>query len=195
MDMIRYFLIYDTAGLPLGIIGAQTGVATLSYLWSPELWGGLKGFAQRRYKWLVGLYLTFTIIVILLVGPATATLIIPRYRNDWVGGSARFWLNGNNSLLYPDVLDKGSLGGLDCQNPTMNVLSDLPVDRSRCIWSGTSAIAEYFAAQEAGPARIRNQPIHLYDSTVARQLSLHQWAFKISPENWATTVDLPSVIW
>ena len=190
MDLIRYFLIYDQTGLPLGMIGAQTDFSSLSYFWSPEFWGGLKGFTRKRNRFLIGLYLIITVIIITLASSVTATLIIPRYKNDWVGGSATFWLAGNHSTLFPDILDENSVGGSQCKEPSVNILRDHPSRWSQCIWSGYLALLAFFASREADSKLHRNQPVYLYDSVEARRLSIHESLASISPTTWAFCPDL-----
>ena len=192
MDLIRYFLIYDQTGLPLGMIGAQTDFSSLSYFWSPEFWGGLIGFTRKRTRLLVGLYMVVTVVIITLASSVTATLIIPRYRNDWVGGSATFWLAGNSSELFPDILDENSIGGTLCTDPSIDTLTNHPVRWSQCIWSGYSVLMAFFASREASPSNQRNQPLYLYDSTISRRISLYEREYTISPETWALCPDVAS---
>lgn len=190
MDLIRYFLIYDRTGLPLGMIGAQTDFSSLSYFWSAEFWGGLKGFTRQRNRFLIGLYMATTVVIITLASSVTATLIIPRYRNDWVGGSATFWLAGNQSALFPDVLDERSIGGTRCISPSIDTLRNHPVRWGQCIWSGYFALLAFFASREANSWHQRNQPVYLYDSTISRRLSLHETTGAINPETWAFCPDV-----
>jgi hypothetical protein len=93
LDLMQKQLV-DLDGVPLGLIGADKSVGQLSFFWSIEFWASFRSYHKRPFAHAyIILLLVIGGIMALLVGPATAVLMIPREMN-WPTGGAIFWLNG-----------------------------------------------------------------------------------------------------
>ena len=144
MDVLRQHLLFEKEGLPLGILASKQRFTEMQYFVSPEFRFGLAGFARRRERVLVGLFMLTSGLISLFAGPSAALLLIPTKRSDWPAGGACFSLAGDDNSLWPSELTSSSLGGPGCENPGMRELSDEALHSSGCIWAGYSTLAEAF---------------------------------------------------
>ena len=102
---VRHGLLFG-AGLPFGMIFAGQQFKDISFLWSLEFWGTIRGFiGQPRRKWAMILLLTVCTLLGLTVGPSSATIIKPRL-GDWPAGGTDFWLGLPPYLLWSTNITK-----------------------------------------------------------------------------------------
>lgn len=102
------------ASVPLGMIGGGFMFTTLSYFWSPELWGSLS--AKSSWATRSRLYGILVIggIVAALAGPAFAVLLIPK-EQPWTAGGTKIFLPGSSDVFWPEVLNGSELDtGIVC---------------------------------------------------------------------------------
>ena len=144
MDILRQHLLFEQKGLPLGILASKQRFTEMQYLLSPEFRFGLAGFARRRKRALVGLFIFTSSLISLFAGPSAALLLVPTRRSDWPAGGASFSLAGDDNSLWPSKLTSSSLGGPGCMNPGIKELSVEALNSSGCIWAGYSTLAEAF---------------------------------------------------
>ncbi|KAL8679289.1 MAG: hypothetical protein Q9186_004433 [Xanthomendoza sp. 1 TL-2023] len=96
-------------GLPFGFLFSGLQVTQISYLWSMELWGAVKGgsmFLPRR----IVLTVLFVggILLAATSGPASAVLLIPR-QQLWHAGRTHIWINATANQLWPMHMDGTSI--------------------------------------------------------------------------------------
>ena len=102
MDILRYHLLFEQEGLPLGILASKQRFTEMQYFLSPEFRFGLAGFARRRDRVLLGIFILTSSLISLFAGPSAALLLVPTKRSDWPAGGASFSLAGDrNSLSGP----------------------------------------------------------------------------------------------
>ncbi|KAF5595987.1 hypothetical protein FPCIR_4253 [Fusarium pseudocircinatum] len=116
-------------GLPLGLLVSGYSFSHISYLVSPEFWGGLtKSWDQpmpARGKFKRRCFVALIIagcLLALLAAPATAVIMIPRVK-DWDIGGGVYWLTGDNDSLWPTSIDDNYYAGIDCANDSNPFLS------------------------------------------------------------------------
>ena len=105
----------ENHGLPLGLCTSGFSFARISYFWSPAFWGGTFRLCKSPNQRLI-LLLALTVVggfIALTVGPAGATLMLPR-TTTWQQFSTTFWLNGTVDDLWPNVLRVEHLGDPSC---------------------------------------------------------------------------------
>ena len=88
-------------GIPFGFLFSGLQVSQISYLWSLELWGAMKGNTMRLYRRAVlCLLLTGGILLAATCGPASAVLLTPRLQM-WPAGRTHLWINATADLVWP----------------------------------------------------------------------------------------------
>ena len=87
-------------GVPLGAIGGAFLFSSLSYFWSPELWGSFRAQAPLSAKLRLYGLLFISGLLAALAGPSTAVLIIPRDQS-WDAGGAAMFFRGLNGDIWP----------------------------------------------------------------------------------------------
>ncbi|KAL8748045.1 MAG: hypothetical protein Q9190_000130 [Brigantiaea leucoxantha] len=105
-QLLRDELIYGD-GIPLGLLGAGFDFAKLSFFWSSEIFGSLKGLFRGSRKYRKVQLLLFLILagaLALLAGPSCAVLLVPQTQ-DWPAGGTVFFLNGTKDDFWPVSLD------------------------------------------------------------------------------------------
>jgi hypothetical protein len=92
-------------GLPFGALFSPQQIQSIDILWSPELWGSLKGaFQARSARWIMITIITIIFAILALtVGPSSANLMKPRLQ-DWDAGGTPFWIQGVESVLFPGTI-------------------------------------------------------------------------------------------
>ena len=102
LHVIRRELLHGP-GVPLGAIGGGFQFSSLSYLWSPGLWGAFRSKTSKLSK--VRLYSIIILCTLLAaaVGPSAAVLMIPR-EQEWEAGGAKIWFSGDEQDVYPTYL-------------------------------------------------------------------------------------------
>ena len=107
-NVIRYYMTYET--LPFGLIAMHLQFTQTSFLCSPEFWCSPKALF-RSWK---GLLITPIIIlgglVALAAGPSSAVLLVPSQTNDWNAGGSLYYIAGNDSANWPNILDRNAVG-------------------------------------------------------------------------------------
>ncbi|KAI4180028.1 MAG: hypothetical protein L6R41_007495 [Letrouitia leprolyta] len=109
-QLIRYELLFGD-GLSLGTVAAGFDFVKLSYFWSPEFLGSLKGLDTHRAGVRRATILLFFIVIggiAAFVGPSCAVLLIPQAQ-DWPAGSKTFYLHNATNLLWPISLSASSV--------------------------------------------------------------------------------------
>lgn len=88
-------------GLPFGLLFSGLQVSQVSYLWSMELWGGMRaGFLRPSRKAVLLVSLTISIVLGVTSGPASAVLLIPRLQS-WPAGRTHIWVNATADQIWP----------------------------------------------------------------------------------------------
>ena len=180
MDILRNMLLSRGLSLPLGLLIAQGSFQDASYFWSPEFLCGCKGLKSWRLAIGVGLALSVAGFISLLVGPATALLVIPTIRDSWPAGSTEFWINGTTADLWPALLNQSHTGGDECLIPSFAALNAGQLNYSGCAWAGWSQLGEFFRSNHLNDD---NENITINDGLATR--SLVYWSS--SPELWQET--------
>lgn len=104
-------------GIPYGALFSGLQVSHPSFLWSQEMWGMLTSDELPKLAILrMGLVILFATILGLAIGPASATLVIPRMRVSYVG-STPIWFNITDKDLFPASLE-GNIVDSSCANIT-----------------------------------------------------------------------------
>jgi hypothetical protein len=92
------------ASVPLGMISGGFMFTTLSYFWSPELWGSLGAKCSWATRSRLYGILVIGGIVAALAGPASAVLLIPK-EQQWNAGGTKIFLPGSPDVWWPDMLN------------------------------------------------------------------------------------------
>ncbi|KAF1987286.1 hypothetical protein K402DRAFT_453761 [Aulographum hederae CBS 113979] len=189
MDIIRYVLIYND-GLPLGIITAQTSVTEVTYFFSSEFWGGVRGLSRTWQRWFIPVYLITVGTIVVLSGPSTAVLVIPSEQSAWPAGSAGFSIVGNSSSNFPTTVDSASIGGDQCDS-----LQTASFDTTGCPWSGYPVLSAIYSEWGGHFNAFPNTPIGFYEYGMLRQAIQHRRGKAFSPESWTMATSLGTNIW
>ncbi|MCJ1389676.1 hypothetical protein MMC18_002533 [Xylographa bjoerkii] len=91
-------------GVPLGAVGGAFMFSSLSYLWSPELWGSFQSNSTLSVKLRLYGILILSGLLAATVGPSTAVLIIPRDQ-DWSAGGSEIYIRGSSDEVWPTQVD------------------------------------------------------------------------------------------
>ena len=143
LDVLRREALFGPDGIPLGLIASHLRFSGLSYLWSPEFWSGLRGFPSHRKRFFWMCLVLCCGLLALMVGPASALLLVPAMRDNWHAGQAAFYLANNDSMLWPKTLD-GTLVDPRCANAGPSALEAQLVSASGCLWSGYQSLAAIY---------------------------------------------------
>ena len=184
IDVLRSQLLVGSEGLPLGILASQQRFKDLSYLISPEFRLGLAGFSSRWRRAGFALLLLAMALISIFAGPAAATLMVPTLRTGWGAGGASFWLKNDNDSLWPSELTAASIGGSHCQSPTVELLSNNPINMSGCIWSGYSLLEQAYKE-----AHLNDEiDLELEDGMIRWDMTINEKGWVA--ETWAMTSHL-----
>ena len=176
-------LLYRDQGLPLGLLVAQGSFQDASYFWSPEFVSGCKGLKSWPIAVVVGLALFVAGFISLLVGPATALLVIPTIRDNWPAGATEFWINGTASELWPTELNQRHVGGAECLSPPFEVLNaDNQLNYSGCVWAGWSQLEDFFRSNHLNDD---NENITINDGLATRSVVYWSSSPALWQESWA----------
>ncbi|MCJ1378917.1 hypothetical protein MMC17_002016 [Xylographa soralifera] len=91
-------------GVPLGAIGGAFMFSSLSYFWSPELWGSFQSKLTLSAKLRLYGVLILSGLLAATVGPSTAVLIIPR-NQDWNAGGSEIYIRGSSDEIWPTQIE------------------------------------------------------------------------------------------
>ena len=132
-------------------------------------------------------------IIAVLVGPASALLMIPAVRNAWPAGGAWFWLKGSPTTLWPETLDANSVGGAQCFSPSSSLLTSYSLNTSDCIWGGYTELAQLFKSQHLNDL---DDSLTIEDGATLREHTLTNPDKSESNETWvlgtSAAIDLAS---
>ena len=190
---VRYGLLKDSDGVPLGLLMARLNFTQIAYLWDPAFFSGVSAVRGKRRKTGIALFVIICAIVAAFAGPAAAFLIIPTYRYDWPGGGTDFILKGAESYYFPSTIDETMIGPTFCQNPAPAMVNAETRDVQTCLWCGYPSIKRYlkqrplFWNSEFG----ETYNFTLVDPLVTRQLTISQslpWNSDAQDETWGTGV-------
>ncbi|KAK1834637.1 hypothetical protein QBC39DRAFT_20157 [Podospora conica] len=125
-SMIFTLVRYEHAlgnGVPLAAMVAGLQISDPTFLVSKTLLAIFKGHFSKTWT-KVGfiVLIVFSTLLAVLIAPASATALAPRF-GRWRVGGARVRLNASESALFPDILNEThSPVGLDCQNVSGDTL-------------------------------------------------------------------------
>jgi hypothetical protein len=154
-------------GLPAGMVTAGYRVGDLFYLASPEFWSGRKGAA------LFVIFLFINTMLTVLMGPASAILIVPklgrfRVRAPFFPGAVPVFMD-TPDLHWPDLLDDGVVANItECAQEPANY-------KIGCPGSGFGALYTWASGWEmAGLSD--HVPFPDHSGRITRQLQKHNGA-------------------
>lgn len=111
---IRHEIVFGD-GVPFGLLGGGLSFGQLSYLWTREYWAAASVRGKSwRLSFLV-VFISLCTVLVSLIGAMSAVLIAPRFGRHPAGGTS-FWVMGNETTLFPDVLE----GQLPCLSEGLN---------------------------------------------------------------------------
>ncbi|KAF2111077.1 hypothetical protein BDV96DRAFT_634875 [Lophiotrema nucula] len=87
-------------GLPFGFLSSGFSFAQISWFWSPDFWGALRGRISPWAKIRVAALLSVCGIIAATAGPSAAVLLVPR-QQDWDAGGSDFYLRGREEDIFP----------------------------------------------------------------------------------------------
>ncbi|MCJ1340178.1 hypothetical protein MMC09_005472 [Bachmanniomyces sp. S44760] len=90
-------------GVPLGAIGGVFMFSSLSYFWSPELWGSLRSNLPSSAKVRIYGILVLSGLLAATIGPSTAVLLIPKDQ-DWNAGGSNIYIRGSADEVWPSQI-------------------------------------------------------------------------------------------
>ena len=96
-------------GVPLGAISGIFMFSSLSYLWSPELWGSLGGPMPLPARIRIYGVLLLSGVLAATLGPATAVLLIPK-EQDWDAGGSEIYIRGSPNSVWPSLVELSHSG-------------------------------------------------------------------------------------
>ena len=96
-------------GVPLGAISGIFMFSSLSYFWSPELWGSFQGRLSLSSKIRIYGVLVVSGLLAATIGPSLAVLLIPRVQ-DWDAGGSDIYLRGSSGDIWPDDIQFSASG-------------------------------------------------------------------------------------
>ena len=134
-QLTRDELIYGD-GLPLGMVGAGVDFSRLSFFWSREFVGSLRGLSRgpRRYrKAQLVIFLVVAGALSLLVGPSCAVLLVPQTQ-DWPIGGTPISLNGTFDSFWPVNLTVNSSQSEICLAPNGTLYGVCPNGGYESLW-------------------------------------------------------------
>ena len=135
-QLIRDELLYGE-GIPLGMLGAGIDMSKLSFFWSREFIGGLRGLVKgsRRYRKVqLVVFLLLAGALSLLAGPACAVLLVPQIQ-DWPIGGTPVSLNGTEDSFWPVEMTGNSSQPAICLSPGESLNGVCPSGGYRSLWS------------------------------------------------------------
>ena len=91
-------------GVPFGAISGVFMFSSLSFLWSPELWGSISSRLSRRARFRIIGILVFSGVLAATIGPSTAVLLIPK-EQDWIAGGSEIYLRDTDDRIWPGQME------------------------------------------------------------------------------------------
>lgn len=91
-------------GVPLGVISGTFMFSSLSYLWSPELWGSIRAKMTLSVKIRVYGIIVLCCFLAAIIGPSTAVLLIPKMQ-DWPAGGSDVFIRGSPDEIWPSQVE------------------------------------------------------------------------------------------
>ena len=89
-------------GLPFGALFSGLQISQISYLWSMEFWGLLRGDQLNiKRKLSVVAVMGICFILAAAAGPSSAVLLIPRL-GYWPSGTTSIWINATSVEIWPE---------------------------------------------------------------------------------------------
>ena len=96
-------------GVPLRAISGTFMFSSLSYFWSPELWGSFQSELSPSAKIRIFGILILSGLLAVTIGPSTAVLLIPKDQ-DWNAGGSDIYLRGSPEEVWPSQVGFSPLG-------------------------------------------------------------------------------------
>jgi hypothetical protein len=94
-------------GIPFGLLGSGIWYSSLGSFWSPEIQGALRwgctGYRRARFILLLALAGGTAVVI----GPASAVLMLPRSQTTPAGGTS-FYLDGTSAQYWPSTVTASS---------------------------------------------------------------------------------------
>ncbi|KAL6713894.1 hypothetical protein ACLMJK_008388 [Lecanora helva] len=91
-------------GVPLGAVSGAFMFSSLSYFWSPELWGSFRSKLSWSAKARIYGTLILAGLLAVTIGPSTAVLLIPR-EQDWIAGGSDIYIRGSPDEVWPSRIE------------------------------------------------------------------------------------------
>lgn len=106
---VHYELLFNEAGVPLGIFPSGLVFSQVNFLYSQAFMAGLKkGWKTRRWRlFALVMFIGISCVIASLVGPMAAVLLIPQL--DWhSAGGSQYWVLGQEQNLYPQRMERNA---------------------------------------------------------------------------------------
>ena len=107
LSFIRHHVAFS-GGLPFGTFLGGLQFLQPSYLWSSELWASVAMKDSPRRKFIPLAFLIACGILAVTLGPASATLLIPRLI-QWPLQPTQFSVNGSFQEIWPDLIEASNI--------------------------------------------------------------------------------------
>ena len=140
-QLTRDELLYGE-GIPLGIVGAGVDFSRLSFFWSREFIGSLRGLSRgpRKYrKAQLVIFLFLAGALSLVAGPSCAVLLVPQTQ-DWPIGGTPISLNGTADRFWPVDLTVNSSQSAICLSSNGALYGVCPSGGYESLWSHYSKL-------------------------------------------------------
>ncbi|MCJ1324857.1 hypothetical protein MMC10_001519 [Thelotrema lepadinum] len=105
LQVLRNELLAD--GVPIGLLGSGIWFSQISFVWSPEFLVAVGSSLRSFRKLRLCIFILLTGILAVVIGPASAVLLIPRIQTVPAGGTSYF-LNGTAEQLWPRIMTSDS---------------------------------------------------------------------------------------
>lgn len=143
-------------GVPYGAVFVGTEISYLNTIWSMNLWAVfLSSFSMkmraRILTWLLIALFTISCILGALVGPSSANLMIPRWK-DFPAGGTTYWVNATNDELFPSEI---------VVTPNLQHCTSR-FDDVACPYGGFEIIAQSFMSAWSNMQQLDNTPETIY---------------------------------
>jgi hypothetical protein len=177
-DIVRTLLL--NRSIPFGLLTAHFQFIEPSYVFTTSFIGSYKGFKRKIEFFILGLVLLTCCTIVTLVGPATAVLLIPTWRDMWYGGGTSYWLAGNPSALWPQDLTSEYIESVNCADPVPTHIWQQLVSSSGCFWAGYQSLLALY--REEHQQHVENITISdgFQTRLLQRPLTVGQEPFAIS---------------
>ncbi|KAF2108323.1 hypothetical protein BDV96DRAFT_652891 [Lophiotrema nucula] len=178
LDILRYRLLHD--GVEFGLLSSPFWFTGANFLWSQDFWSGVRHATEDRMRLAFIVVITAFGILAAFVGPASALLFLPA--QSWItAGHTEFYLNGNESMLWPQHLTSTS-------HPT-ECLAESASESFKCLYGGWGLLKSIYHIDGISDRPWWN--VFVFDGGQPRQIQIFR---PFEPNNdttygtWAVTI-------